>query len=98
MVCLRGIEQCKTEFTGKLRSPVGDDPLERFRAVLLTISGAYRDLNPENPLYGLYRFKEGFGAQLVEYVGEFDLPLSPLYRLWNPALSIYNKVTRKNNR
>jgi len=60
--------------------------------------GVSGDLNPENPLYGLYRFKEGFGAQLVEYVGEFDLPLSPLYRLWNPALSIYNKVTRKNNR
>lgn len=57
--------------------------------------GVSGDLNPENPLYGLYRFKEGFGAQLVEYVGEFDLPLSPLYRLWNPALSIYNKVTRK---
>ncbi|HEY3298510.1 MAG TPA: peptidoglycan bridge formation glycyltransferase FemA/FemB family protein, partial [Armatimonadota bacterium] len=27
-------------------------------------------------LSGLNRFKEGFGAQFVEYIGEFDLPLS----------------------
>ncbi|HHT36964.1 MAG: lipid II:glycine glycyltransferase FemX [Candidatus Wallacebacter cryptica] len=59
--------------------------------------GVSGDLNPDNPLYGLYRFKEGFGAQLVEYVGEFDLPLSPLYTLWNPAVRIYNQLTGKNN-
>ena len=31
----------------------------------------------EAPLYGLNRFKKGFAAQYVEYLGEFDLPLRP---------------------
>lgn len=33
---------------------------------------------PENPLYGVYRFKSGFGGQPVEYAGALDLPLIPL--------------------
>jgi lipid II:glycine glycyltransferase (peptidoglycan interpeptide bridge formation enzyme) len=34
-------------------------------------------------LSGLNRFKEGFGAQFVEYIGEFDLPYSrSWYRAW----------------
>lgn len=56
--------------------------------------GVSGNLNPENPLYGLYRFKEGFGAKLVEYVGEYDLPLSPFYRLWHPAVTAYNSLSR----
>lgn len=58
--------------------------------------GVSGDLNPDNPLYGLYRFKDGFGATLVEYTGEYDLPLSPLYRLWKPATNIYQKLKNKN--
>jgi peptidoglycan pentaglycine glycine transferase (the first glycine) len=38
-----------------------------------------KDGDPGDHLYGLNRFKEGFGAQFVEYIGEFDLPLS---RTW----------------
>ncbi len=46
--------------------------------------GISGDLNPNNPLYGLYRFKEGFGAKVVEYVGEYDAVTAPLlYPLWN---------------
>jgi lipid II:glycine glycyltransferase (peptidoglycan interpeptide bridge formation enzyme) len=34
-------------------------------------------------LEGLNRFKAGFGAEYVEYIGEFDLPLSRFwYWLW----------------
>ncbi len=40
--------------------------------------GVSGDLDPVNPLYGLYRFKKGFGAALVEYVGEYDLVCRPL--------------------
>ncbi|MCK9221960.1 MAG: peptidoglycan bridge formation glycyltransferase FemA/FemB family protein [Limnochordia bacterium] len=47
--------------------------------------GISGDLDPENPLYGLYRFKEGFNPTLVEYIGEFDLPYNVL--LWQ----LYNK-------
>lgn len=35
------------------------------------VSGNIDD--PDDPLYGLYRFKKGFNARLVEYIGEFDL-------------------------
>jgi len=41
--------------------------------------------NPEadDHLRGLNRFKAGFNARFVEYIGEFDLPLSrPHYCLW----------------
>jgi peptidoglycan pentaglycine glycine transferase (the first glycine) len=39
--------------------------------------GVSGDLSEDNPLYGLYRFKRGFGARLVELVGEWDRPLRP---------------------
>ena len=34
---------------------------------------------PENPHYGLHRFKQGFDAQLVEYAGQMDLELCPVW-------------------
>lgn len=39
--------------------------------------GVSGDLDPDNPLHGLFRFKRGFGAQLVELVGEWDRPYRP---------------------
>ncbi len=44
---------------------------------LYDFRGVSGDLDPENHLYGLYRFKRGFGAELVELVGEWDRPLRP---------------------
>ena len=35
--------------------------------------GVSGDLNPENPLYGLYKFKKGFNGNFVEFIGEFDI-------------------------
>jgi peptidoglycan pentaglycine glycine transferase (the first glycine) len=32
----------------------------------------------DNPLYGVYRFKSGFGGQVVSYAGALDLPLVPV--------------------
>ena len=37
----------------------------------------------DDHLQGLNRFKEGFSPRYVEYIGEYDLPLSPIwYWLW----------------
>lgn len=37
----------------------------------------------EDHLQGLNRFKDGFSPRYVEYIGEYDLPLSPMwYWLW----------------
>jgi lipid II:glycine glycyltransferase (peptidoglycan interpeptide bridge formation enzyme) len=32
----------------------------------------------DNPLYGVYRFKHGFGGQVRQYAGALDLPLLPV--------------------
>lgn len=56
---------------------------------LYDFRGVSGDLNPNNPLYGLYRFKQGFGARLVEFIGEYDLVFDPfmdwLWRIGEPA-------------
>lgn len=31
------------------------------------------NINPSHPFYGFYRFKKGYGPQLVEYLGTYDL-------------------------
>jgi len=50
--------------------------------------------DPSNPLAGLYRFKKGFGAQFTEFIGEYDLVLSPFwYFFWTQVLPLYLKVT-----
>ena len=53
----------------------------------------FRGVSPsKNPtaddhLAGLNRFKEGFGAQFVEYVGDFDRVLNPTWNfLWSSAM------------
>lgn len=60
---------------------------------LYDFRGVSGDLNPANPLYGLYRFKKGFGAEFTEFIGEFDLPFSAgWYRLWSWMEAMQAKV------
>lgn len=40
--------------------------------------GVSGDVSEDNPLYGLFRFKQGFGGDFTEFVGEMDLVLSPV--------------------
>lgn len=49
-----------------------------------------------DPLYGLYRFKKGFGGEFTEFVGEFDYVISPAYyQLWTQALPQFKKFKHK---
>ncbi|MBI2036079.1 peptidoglycan bridge formation glycyltransferase FemA/FemB family protein [Candidatus Microgenomates bacterium] len=42
--------------------------------------------NLKDPWYGFHRFKEGYGGELIEFVGSYDLVLNPfLYKLYNLA-------------
>lgn len=42
------------------------------------------DPDPMDPWYGFHRFKEGYGARHVEFVGSYDLVLNPfLYTVYN---------------
>lgn len=40
--------------------------------------GVSGDLSEDNPLYGLFRFKKGFGGEFTEFAGEFDYLFKPL--------------------
>lgn len=58
--------------------------------------GVPGNLNPDDPLYGLYRFKKGFGATFTEFLGEYDLVMSPFwYFLWTRFLPWYQNFLRR---
>jgi len=63
---------------------------------LYDFRGVPGDLNPENPLYGLYRFKKGFNGAFIEFLGEYDLVYSPFYYwLWHTVIPVYSKGFRR---
>ncbi len=41
--------------------------------------GAPDELVESDPIWGVYRFKQGFGASVVRHIGAYDYPIS---RLW----------------
>ncbi|HTY73085.1 MAG TPA: peptidoglycan bridge formation glycyltransferase FemA/FemB family protein [Actinomycetes bacterium] len=47
-------------------------------AAVYDLRGISDTLDPEDHLFGLIQFKLGTGGEAVEYVGEWDFPLSPL--------------------
>lgn len=53
------------------------------------------DPDPKDPWYGFHRFKEGYGGELVEFVGTFDLVLLPqMYSLYELSDNIRWKWLR----
>lgn len=58
--------------------------------------GISGDLDPTNPLYGLFRFKKGFNGVYTEFIGEFDLVFDSLmYKLWDVGIPLMKKVRSK---
>ncbi len=53
--------------------------------------GVSGDLTEDNPLYGLYKFKKGFNGDFTEFIGEFDLVLSPF---WYNFLKVATRAYR----
>ncbi len=61
--------------------------------------GAPDRLTPTDKLWGVYRFKEGFGARLVRTSGAWDLPLRPgLYWIYSVVLPSVMAVRRRQGR
>jgi len=53
------------------------------------------DADKKSPWYGFHRFKKGYGGNLVEFLGTFDLVLNPLnYKLFNLADTFRWKLLR----
>ena len=55
------------------------------------ITGDFK--NKDKEMYGLYDFKRGFGGQVEEYIGEFDLIVSHFWnRVYRIVFNIYHKI------
>lgn len=58
--------------------------------------GAPERIAPSDPMWGLYRFKQGFGARLQCTLGALDATRRPaLYRLYHSAMPILLSVMRR---
>lgn len=58
--------------------------------------GISGDLSPDNPLWGLYKFKKGFGGQFVEFIGEFNYIFNkPMYYLWEKGFPMLRRIRKK---
>ena len=56
--------------------------------------GAPSELREDDPLWGVYRFKQGFGGRYVRWLGAYDyMPYPRLYRAWQLALRLYRRLT-----
>jgi peptidoglycan pentaglycine glycine transferase (the first glycine) len=54
------------------------------------------NLDENNSLYGVYRFKVGFGGEVEDFVGCLDLPVKPVRaRLWNRIEPAYYRLHQK---
>ena len=57
--------------------------------------GVSGDVSEDNPLYGLYRFKKGFGGEFTEFVGEMDLVLKKgVYTFMEKSTSIFKDLRK----
>ncbi|HHX93677.1 MAG TPA: aminoacyltransferase, partial [Tenericutes bacterium] len=46
-----------------------------------------------NEYYGIYEFKKGFGGNVMELIGEFDLVINRFYYyLYKVVIFVYKKV------
>ena len=58
--------------------------------------GVSGDVSEDNPLYGLFRFKQGFGGDFTEFVGEMDLVLSPvIYWAVEYGTSVFKELRKQ---
>ena len=55
----------------------------KFNMEYVNFFGISGDFSKDNPVYGVYEFKKGFNGEVVEMVGEFTLPVSSKYYLYN---------------
>ena len=63
---------------------------------LYDFRGVPGQVGEDHPLYGLYKFKLGFGGDYVEFVGEMDMVLNrPVNWFINTAKPIYMEARRK---
>lgn len=69
---------------------------KRQGCTMYDFRGVPGQLQENNPLYGLYRFKKGFNGDFTEFIGEYDLVYQPTaYRLYRTLEPVYYRGVRK---
>ena len=70
--------------------------LKRLGIETYDLWGAPDEFNESDPMWWVFRFKEGLGGQVVRHIGAWDLPLRPmLYRLYTHILPRLLDVMRR---
>lgn len=60
--------------------------------------GITGDFNPDNEYYGIYEFKKGFKANVIEYIGQFELKITPFYDIYNFLKKVKGKISNETDR
>ncbi len=61
--------------------------------------GTIGDLSKDNPRLGLHEFKKKFGGDYIEFMGEFDYVIKPVYYfLFTKLVPIYRNIIKKKNK
>jgi lipid II:glycine glycyltransferase (peptidoglycan interpeptide bridge formation enzyme) len=61
--------------------------------------GAPDNFYSDDPLWGVFRFKEGLGGRVIRHIGAWDLPIRPVaYRLYMDILPRWLEVLRRRRR
>ena len=50
--------------------------------------------DPSSKDYGIYDFKKGFGGQVIELIGSYELPTSPLYFAHRALINLKSKLKK----
>ena len=54
------------------------------------------NLNPDDSLWGVYKFKVGFGGEISDFLGCFDLPVRPARATgWYRLEPVYYRLFQK---
>jgi lipid II:glycine glycyltransferase (peptidoglycan interpeptide bridge formation enzyme) len=58
--------------------------------------GAPEVFDPSDSMWGVFRFKEGLGGQVLRTLGAYDLPIRPVYyRLYTQVLPRLLNIMRR---
>ncbi|MGB3632643.1 MAG: peptidoglycan bridge formation glycyltransferase FemA/FemB family protein [Rubrobacteraceae bacterium] len=54
------------------------------------------ELTEDHPMYGIYKFKAGFGGEVADFIGCYDLPIkSAPAKVWNRMEPIYYRLHQR---
>ena len=69
---------------------------KKFGSKIYDLWGAPDNFDNQDRMWGVYRFKQGLGCEVVQRIGAYDYPLSKItYKILNILIPWFLSVTRK---